>query len=526
MQFPIVIYTLHHIIEEASKSVPHAIAFSCLNKTLSYSELELKANQLSHHLISVGIQKGNRVGIFMNRCIETAIAVYGILKSGAAYVPLDPFAPISRTVTIVDDCQIACLISTPQQQSKIDTLVKSVPRIKNIVGCEPMVGPSGTKWEDIFAQKVTSAKRIEILEDDLAFILYTSGSTVKPKGIMHTHYSALSLAKIVVDTFDFDEDDIFGNPAPLHFDPSTFGYFVAPLVMAKTIIVPDAHLRLPVSLSALIAKEKISVWYSVPLMLIQLLQSNTLNEHDFSSLRWVFFAGEVFIPKHLKALMEVWPHAKYCNLYGPAELILCTYHELKETITGEESIPIGRTWANTEHLILNEQNQPVRNGETGELALRSATLMRGYWNNVELTEKSFHRIKVANGYDHIYYRSGDLVKLNKDGELLFLGRNDRQIKLRGYRIELDEVESVFLKHEKVLEVAVVVIALEKEGQELAVAIKLKEDSDVSEAELRHFSSEILPAYAVPTYIEIFDDFPRTSSGKINRRQIADIIDQN
>lgn len=518
------IYLLQHILRDALSRHSQKTAFVCSNEKLTYGELDTKSNQLANSLIAKKIKRGERIGIFMPRCLESVMAVYGILKSGAAYVPLDPFAPAHRTAAIIEDCNIKTLVTISNQKNRIEGLLKETSQVQLIIGTETISNCVSIAWETINKEK-NSKPFLKILESDLAFILYTSGSTGSPKGIMHTHYSALSLAKIVKDTFDFHEDDIFGNPAPLHFDPSTFGYFVAPFVKASTIIIPDAYLKMPASLSSLIAKEKVSVWYSVPLMLIQLLKSNTLTNHDFTNLRWIFFAGEVFIPKHLKALMETWPQARYCNLYGPAELILCTYFNIKEAPEVNQHIPIGTTWANTEYKILNENENEVGTGEVGELAIRSATLMQGYWNNEELTNRSFYRVSVANGYEHIYYKTGDLVQLSEQQELLFLGRKDRQIKLRGYRIELDEVENVLLKHHFIEEAAVIAINQTEDAQKLVANVKAKELESIDEKELQHFCSQYLPAYSIPETILIVEDFPRTSSGKIDRKKLEHLIDQ-
>lgn len=198
-----------------------------------------KSNQLANLLIAKKIKRGERIGIFMPRCLESVIAVYGILKSGAAYVPLDPFAPTHRTAAIMEDCNIKTLVTIPNQKNRIEDLLKETSQVQLIIGLETISNGTSIAWETIHEENNSKPPLLEILESDLAFILYTSGSTGAPKGIMHTHYSALSLAKIVADTFDFHENDIFGNPAPLHFDPSTFGYFVAPLVRAKTVIIPE-----------------------------------------------------------------------------------------------------------------------------------------------------------------------------------------------------------------------------------------------------------------------------------------------
>ena len=519
------IYNLVHLVERSASLYPKKDAFRCFDKTLSYDELNRKSDQLALRLIGLGVQKGDRVGIYMNRCLETAIAVYGTMKSGAAYVPLDPFAPLTKTTDSIDDCDIKILLTVASQQRKIKRLVLASSRMEHILGIADIETVETTSWEDIFSTDLTNYRPLRILGDDLAFILYTSGSTGKPKGIMHTHRSGLSLAQIATDTYDFKESDVFGTPAPLHFDPSVFGYLVAPLVGATTIIVPDAHLKLPVSLSALIAEERVSVWYSVPLMLIQLLQGGVLEKHDFSSLRWVLFAGEVFIVKHLRTLMQTWPQARFSNLYGPAELILCTYFHVDQIPATDDPIPIGNVWADTDYKILTSDGQEVPEGEVGELVVRSATRMKGYWNNRMMTDKAFHKIRMAEGYDHIYYKTGDSVKQNPAGELLFLGRNDRQVKLRGYRVELDEVESVFLKFKNVQEAAVTVIDGGNEGAgQLIAFVKKTSVADIDLAALSAFAGTLLPKYALPETVYVLADFPRTSSGKIDRLKMVNNIE--
>ncbi|MGJ8736181.1 amino acid adenylation domain-containing protein [Zobellia laminariae] len=520
------IYTLPQLIENVARASPNREAFRYLEETISYSELHKKTDQLASYLISIGIKKGDRVGIFMNRCLETSIAVYGILKAGAVYVPLDTAAPLHKTAAIINDCQISCLITTTTKRRKVDTLLNEKSTLNRVIGDTLKNSIPSVAWDDVFSIELDDYTPPTILEQDLAFILYTSGSTGMPKGIMHTHYSGLSLAKIAADTYNFNPDDIFGNPAPLHFDPSTFGYFVSPLVGATTVIIPDAHLKMPASLSALISKERITVWYSVPLMLLQLLHSETLDKHDFSSLRWVLFAGEVFITKHLRALMKKWPNARFSNLYGPAELILCTYYNVLKLPKKDEPIPIGNVWANTEYKILDENNNDALENETGQLAVRSATMMQGYWNNKSLTEQSFHKVTIADGYEHIYYKTGDLVKLNNNGELLFLGRNDRQIKLRGYRVELDEIELTLLKHNDIEEVAVLVLGKDEEVQELAAVIKPLKGVSINLTYLREFCKIQLPSYAIPKTIEFMKDLPRTSSGKISRKEIGKLLEEH
>lgn len=518
------VYNLAQLIERTATRFPEKEAFKCLDDSISYAELNLKANQLASCLIENGLQRGDRVGIYMNRCLDTAVAVYGVLKSGGAFVAIDPFQPLTRILVIMNDCGIEHIVTTPSQSKKVSAISKEAPFLKSIMGVSRETDPKAISWPSIFSQPLIEFFTPRILEQDLASILYTSGSTGTPKGIMHSHHTILVLARLEAELHDSDEHDRIGNFAPLHFDQSLFGYFSGPLVGATTVIFPDSYVKLPASLSALVAKERITLWFSVPLILTQVLLYGDIENRDFSALRWVRFGGEVFPVKQLRALMLEWPHAKFINSYGPSELFRCTYYILEEPPKTDDPIPLGTVWGNTEYKILDENNGEVKTGEPGELVVRTATLMTGYWNDKERTEKSFFRIERAAGYDHIYYRTGDLVQENAQNELLFLGRNDRQIKLRGYRIELDEIEAVLLKNDTVKEAAVVMVRKDADNRALEAVVQLENTSDDNTDHLMRFCKNRLPPYSVPQKISILKDFPRTATGKIDRTQILNSLE--
>ena len=513
------IYNLAQLMERTAGHFPEKEAFTCLNDSISYAELDRKADQLAFYLIENGLQKGDRVGIFMNRCLDTAVAVYGVLKSGGAFVAIDPFLPLGRILLIMQDCGIKHVVSTPAQSKKIKAISEAAPFLVSVIGVSGDLNAMTASWSSIFSRSLKGFVPPRILEQDLASILYTSGSTGTPKGIMHSHHNILALAKLEAELHDSNEQDRIGNFAPLHFDQSLFGYFSGPLVGATTVIFPDSYVKLPASLSALVAKEKITLWFSVPFLLVQVLVHGNIDNQDFSALRVVRFGGEVFPVKQLRALMLKWPHAKFINSYGPSELFRCTYYVLEEPPKNDDPIPLGTVWGNTEYKILDENDREVGMGDSGELVVRTTTLMMGYWNDKERTENSLFRIEKAPGYDHIYYRTGDLVQENNQKELFFLGRNDRQIKLRGHRIELAEIEAVLLKNNAVKEAAVVLLEKDVDKRSLEAFVKLEELTHSTPDELIRFCKDGLPPYSVPQKITVLNDFPRTTTGKIDRNQI-------
>ena len=517
------ISTLTDIVKNSAEKYPENLAYKDGNGTLSFSELESRSSQLASQLQQLDVRPGDRVGIYLPRCLESVIAVYGIMKSGAVFVPLDPMAPATRSAFLIKDCGIQVLVTANSQRRKLSRILDQESGIETIIGVDHDPGISFVPWASVNQTDITGFKPPVLAPEDLAYIMYTSGSTGDPKGIMHTHRSGLNYAKLSCKLYGLSHLDRVASHAPLHFDISTFSYFTAPLAGAATIIIPEAYTKVPVSLSALLEQEKISIWYSVPLALTQLLSNGLLEHRDLSSIRWVLFGGEVFPPKYLKALMELWPQARFCNVYGPAEINQCTYYHIDSPPESDRQIPLGKVWFDASYKILNHDDEEVGTGEPGELVVQTKSMMKGYWNNPELTEQSLYQEEDQEGNSRVYYRTGDLVTRDKQGNLTFQGRNDRQIKIRGYRVELDEIEAVLARHDQVKEAAT--FLLEKDPTELAIgaAVILAANTAIDDTALIAYCKGLLPSYAIPQRIEILTEFPRTSSGKVKRSELINYI---
>jgi len=520
------LYTLTDIIKNSAALFPDNEAFKCEDISVSYKELDIKTSQLAKCLIDSGVKKGDRVGIYLNRCIETAIAIYGILKAGAAYVPLDFTAPHARTRSLINSCDIEVLVTSDKQKRKITSILDGSSSLIRIIGLSKRLPLMSVSWDAIYNTSLANFKAVEIDKNDLAYIMFTSGSTGAPKGIMHTHYSGLNYAKMSADLYGIISNDRVANHAPINFDISTFGYFSAPLAGASTIIITDAYTKFPVSLAKLIEKESLTIWYSVPLALIQILLSNVLDKVNLNSLRWVLFGGEVFGLKYLTKFIEKLPNAIFSNVYGPAEVNQCTYYNFNSLAQVNSQLPIGKVWNHTEFKILDKKDNEVNSGNKGALVIKSITMMKGYWDNIKLTQKSVYKELDAAGMEQIYYRTGDIVFENENNDLVFVGRNDRQRKIRGFRIDLDEIESVLLKHPSVKEASVLIIESENNLKALYAVILLLPEATISTNELASFCKTHLPVYSVPEHIEIFANLPRTSSGKVNRNVLIDNLIKN
>ena len=468
---------LHTGLTKAAEADPEATAILDGDRAVSYGELERRSNHVARVLLDEGVASGDRVGMYLEKSAEALIGIYGVLKAGAAYVPLDPAAPASRLSAIARDCGIACLLCGAEQATRSSEL-----------GVERQIPlDSRGPVED------ESPPPVRIAADDLAYILYTSGSTGRPKGVMHSHASGLAFAGWAARQFGLRAQDRLSGHAPLHFDLSIFDVFAASQAGAAVVLIDRTSAMFPVRLAELIRQARISVWYSVPSALTMLVQRGSLEPRDLPDLRLVLFAGEVFPAKYLRRLRELLPRARMCNLYGPTETNVCTWYELPASAEDvPDPLPIGRPVDGDQVVIRDEQ-----------LHVSGATVMTGYWGEPPL----------AGEYD-----TGDLAREDGDGNLIFLGRRDDQIKSRGYRIELGDVEAALLAHPKVRECAVLAVPDELVTNRLAAVVA--GDDGLAERELAAFAATRVPAYMVPESFSFVDALPRTSTGKVDRQALA------
>ena len=289
-------------------------------------------------------------------------------------------------------------------------------------------------------------------------------------------------------------------------------------------MIPEEHMRLPASLAHLIAEEALTLFYTVPMALVQLAQPGVLDGVDLSSLTRVLFGGEPMPMKHLATLTGLIPSARFYNVYGPTEVNGCTHHEVTEKDLELDSLPIGRPYPNVDFRIVTDDGHEAAPNEVGELHIRSATMMRGYWKRPDLNDRAFSFDRSMAGRPDVFHPTGDYAHVDSDGVLHFHGRRDRQIKARGNRVELDEVEALLLTHDSVTECAVFGIrSSDGPVSEIGAAAIVRGEATASD--LRRFLTSRLPSYAVPTRIELRTEFPRTTSGKIHRRELATEMQQ-
>jgi amino acid adenylation domain-containing protein len=491
--------TLIGLLEQTAQRHPQRTAFRFGSEALTYAELRVRAYALARELLHRGVGRGDRIAVVMHKGIEMPVAVYGAMAAGAVYVPIDPLAPSSRIERILEQCGVRLSIASERLAAKLSGFSSTDVLIAGAQTFE--YEPSG----ELPPLPALSG-------EDLAYVIFTSGSTGVPKGIVHTHASASAFATMMVEHFGVDSTDVVSGVSPLHFDMSTFDFFAANSAGACTVLLSEAHQKAPASLTALVERDKLTVWYSTPFSLIQALDFGGLEARDWSSLRSVIYAGEPFPVRQLNRLMERLPQARFSNAYGPAETNVSHIFDLPRGPWPSTQVPIGRPCRDVLTRIVDDEGHDAIEGE---LWISAPTMLKEYWRAPEISAKA-----LASHEGRRYYRTGDTVRqIAPDGTCEFLGRNDRQIKLRGFRIELDEVEQALTRIEGVAQAGAVLIGSGAGERAIVADVLLKPGYDMSGEEIRKRTFDELPRYAVPREIKVRTELPLTSSGKLDRRAI-------
>jgi amino acid adenylation domain-containing protein len=489
---------------------------------ISYRALVDLSDQVQDRLSHLGVGPGDRVGVYLRKSIDAVAAIFGILKAGAAYVPVDPGAPLSRNAYILKDCSVKAVVleeryvAALREELQVNAAAPTFLVLSGAGGGRPLQEALER------TQLLDPAPRIApatVEPDHLAYILYTSGSTGKPKGVILSHRNAVSFIGWCSEVIEPQASDRFSSHAPLHFDLSILDLYV-PIKHGATVVLIGAEAgKDPVRLASLIANKRISRWYSTPSVLSLLAQYGKMRQQDYSALRTVLFAGEVFPIKHLRVLKALWPKPRYFNLYGPTETNVCTYFEIPAHVPEERSqpYPIGQTCAHLQAIVVDEQGRAVSMGQEGELCISGPGVMQGYWNLPERTAQVF-----LNGHaNRRWYKTGDIVVQADDGNYTYVGRRDRMVKKRGYRVELGEIEAGLYRHPAIKEAAVVALTDDAHGVRVKAFLCCREaEPRPTIIEMKRFCADQLPNYMVPDLFAFRDVLPKTSTDKVDYQKLA------
>jgi amino acid adenylation domain-containing protein len=502
---------LCNYLEASARRFPDRVAaVEADGMALTYRELEEQASRIAGLLVDQGVRPGDRVGLVLPKSTAALIALFGAMKARAAYVPVDWSVPAERTRSILSDCGVRAIFTDwlrPELTGIADTVVL-VGTGAGDGGCSD--GSLSVPWDTALQHARLEPDVAARRADDLAYILYTSGSTGIPKGVMLTHQNATSYVDWCSSVFLPKENDRFSSHAPFHFDLSILDIYVPIKHGASVHLIPDELGKNPRELAAFIANRQLTVWYSTPAILGFLAEFGKLTQYDFSSLRLVLFAGEVFPVKQLRRLVKQWPLPDYYNLYGPTETNVCTFARIPTPIPEERSdpYPIGWPCSHCEASVLGVEKQPAIPGEEGLLHIAGPSVSSGYWNRPTETAAAFlERDRVR------WYNTGDVVRQNGDEGFLYVGRRDRMIKRRGYRIELNEIEGCLYRHPAITGAAVVAVPHPESGMRIVSYLVACSASQPSVVEMKSFCNQHLPAYMNPDIFIFIDRLPRTSTDK-------------
>ena len=491
----------HHLFEEQARKFPSHIAAEFEGQQLTYATLNSRSSQLANYLIKLGVQPETRIGVCTERGPEMLAGLLGILKAGAAYVPLDPAYPAERLVYMLEDSGAMVLLV----QSRLRELFPAVNQRIVVLDHD---------WEQI-ACEPENAPQVQTDERNLAYLIYTSGSTGQPKAVMVEHGQLANQLFWAASQLSLSTDDRVLQKASFSFDASILEIFL-PLTCGATIVAARPGGEQDAEYLLRLAIEKAVTYVDlVPTLLQTLLENASIQE--WTSLRVMSSGAEALKPELVREVYRRLPHAVLWNTYGPTEAtVQCTWTECPQDAL---TVSIGKPIANTQTYVLDGEMNPVPLGVNGELYIGGAGVARGYWLRAGLTAEKFVPDPFGAVPGTRLFRTGDLVRWSPQGELEFTGRADSQVKLRGFRIEPGEIEAALKRHEQISD-ALVMVHDESGQKQLTAYIILSRSQDSPEVELlQEYLRQSLPEYMVPTAFVLLDRWPLTPNGKINRRAL-------
>ena len=509
---------VHEFLENSAKRLPDKTALIFQDQGLTYKQIDERANQLANALINAGLKKGDRVSILLDNSSETVISLFGILKAGGVFSTLSPTLKTKKLEYILNNSESSFLVSHWQKGEIVSKAVENISSLKAVIMCgksNKRNHSSSTKinfieWNDFLNDQPHSKPEIPCIDIDLANIIYTSGSTGNPKGVMMTHQSMASAATSITQYLENSETDIILNVLPLSFD-----YGLYQIIMASRFggtVVLEKSFAYPYVVIDKIIKGKVTGFPIVPTILAIILQLKNLKKYNFEHLRYLTNTGAALPVNHIKALRDIFPHVKIYSMYGLTECKRVSYLPPEEI--DKRPTSVGKGMPNEEVYIVNEKGERVCPDVVGELVVRGANVMRGYWKSPEESDQVL-KPGLYPGEKVLY--TGDLFKVDEEGYLYFVARKDDLIKTRGERVSPKELENVLHEIDGVAEAAVIGVPDEILGKAIKVFIVTNDGKDLTEKEVIKYCQDNLESFMVPKYIEFVNSFKKTSSGKIDKK---------
>ena len=493
-------------LKKSAENYPDHPAFVDNKISLSYQQALIEAERIANYLVSKGLFK-KPVAVLMEKGARNIAAFLGVALSGNYYTVIDTKMPQNRVEKILDTFNPSVILVDKRNEKKAQELDREYLVYEEQIE---------TELTETDRKSVNNAES-RIIDTDILYVLFTSGSTGIPKGVIITHRSVIDYTEWVAETFHMDHNTVIGNQAPFYFDNSVLDIYSTIRNGATLHVIPQMFYSFPIRLLEYIRDHKINTIFWVPTVLSRVADLDLLDKCDIDCLKKVLFAGEVMPARQLNAWIRRLPKAMFANLYGPTEITVdCTYYIIDREIKDDESVPIGYACINTDILVLNEKNELVQTNEKGELCVRGSSLSLGYYNNPEKTAAAFVQNPLNNMYHELIYRTGDIVHYNERGEIIYDGRRDSQIKHTGHRIELGEIETAVFSNPKIKNNC----CLHDLTKDQLILFYV---GDIEEDELRKYLTALVPEYMLPNIYNKLDAMPLNMNGKIDRVKLNEQI---
>ncbi len=525
----------HWLAEQASRR-PDSPAIVMKNRSMSYRELDARSTQLARMLKHWKCRPGDRIGFMIPKSPEAYVSIFGILKADCIYVPLDPAGPPERTIKMVQKADVSWILANGRAEDKTGRLLSGIhPSDELRLGWMDS-GSAAVKMSvkpDFYINDLdafsTEPPEYQNSPDSPAHILFTSGSTGEPKGVVNTHLNNIHFINWAVKYFGITAEDRLSGHPPLHFDLSHLDLFSTVAAGAQLHPVPPHFNVFPKFISDFIRSRKLTQWFSVPSVLSLMANMNVVKTGDFPDLRRIMWCGEVLPTASLVYHMKRLPHVQFTNLYGPTETtIASSYYTIPECPVEEtKPVPIGKACSGEKLYVLDGAMKPVEARQVGGLYISGKGVGKGYWNDPKKTDEVFIPNPFSDNPDELMYKTGDLAVIDEDGLAYFHGREDSQIKSRGYRIEPGEVENALYSLQLTLECAVVGVPSNEFGSPiLGCGYVTGPETTIDIKQLKQKLGELLPAYMIPEKWKEFEVLPKNKNGKIDRMLIRESFLQN
>jgi long-chain acyl-CoA synthetase len=513
---------INEFLEKSAGSYPDKAALICGRNRITYREIDLNANSLGHALEDEEFLRQDRAVICLDNSVESVVSLFGILKAGGIFVIVDPRVKTRKLEYIMRDCGARVLITNTEHLSNMSETLPQLLDLHRIIVTDyerASIGIKMTKHQRLLSYKAIldecspARPALSTIDADLAGLIYTSGSSGSPKGVMLTHHNMVSAATSITQYLENTSDDIILDTLPLAFDYGLYQVLMAfkfsgTVILEKSFVFPQQVINLAV-------REKITGWPMVPTIIAILVRLKNLEKNELPNLRYITSTGQTLPPRHIACLRKAFPRVRIYSMYGLTECKRVAYLPPEELEKRPGSV--GKAMPNTEAYIVDEKGKEIEEaGKPGELVVRGSNVMKGYWNLPEETYRTLRPGRYPG--DKVLY-TGDIFQKDEDGFLYFLGRKDDIIKTAGHMVSPKEVEDVLCEKEDIIEAAVVGVDDEILGKKIQAFVNLTETSESTEETIIKFCSERLEDFAVPQKVILCGALPRTITGKIHKQAL-------